>query len=70
MAAGVSYPLWKEACTAFARQLVKSEDIAKGVSYYLMTHQVLEAITVLRENHFYRSAVAIAKTRFPDDTPL
>jgi len=70
MAAGVSYPLWKEACTAFARQLVKSEDIAKGVSYYLMTHQVLEAITVLRESHYYRSAVAIAKTRFPDDVPL
>merc|ERR1712029_1227737 len=70
MAAGVSYPLWKEACTAFARHLVKNDDVAKGVSYFLMTHQVLEAVCVLREHHHFRSAVAVAKTRFPDDVPL
>ena len=53
MAAGISYPLWKEACTAYARQLLKSEsgsgDINKGVSYLLMTHQVrLTAILQFR----------------------
>ena len=70
MAAGVSYPLWKEACSAYARQLIKKEDVVKGASYYLMTHQVLEAVAALRDNQHYRAAIAVAKTRFPDDVPL
>ena len=56
MAAGISYPLWKEACTAYARQLLKSEsgsgDINKGVSYLLMTHQVRAHVTAIFRANF------------------
>ena len=70
MATGISYSLWKEACSAYAVQLIKDDEIVKGASYYLMSHQVLEAIEILRVHHFYRAAVSIAKSRFPDDVPL
>jgi len=70
MAAGTSYSLWKEICLAYALQLIKDDDIVKGASYLLMTHQVLKAIEILKKNHFYRAAIAIAKSRLPEDAPL
>ena len=67
---GISYTLWKEMCVSYALQLVKEDEIVKAASYYLMAHQVLEAIEILRKNHFYKPALTIAKSRMPDDSPL
>ena len=69
-AAGISYSLWKEMCVSYAAQLIKEDEIVKGASYYLMIHQVLEAIEILKKSHFYRPAISIAKSRLPDDAPL
>ena len=68
--AGISYALWKKACVSYAIQLAKQDEIVKGASYYLMIHEVLEAVNLLKKNHFYRPAIAIAKSRLPDNSPL
>ena len=62
--------MWKEACASYAIQLAKQDEVVKGASYYLMIHEVLEAVNLLKKNHFYRPAISIAKSRLPDDAPL
>ena len=69
-AAGISYNLWKEMCSSYAVQLIKEDDVVKGASYYLMIHQVLEAVEVLKKYHYYRPAIAIAISRLPNDAPV
>ena len=68
--AGISYALWKKACASYAIQLIKQDEIVKGASYFLMIHEVLEAINVLKRGHFYRPAISIAKSRMPDNAPI
>jgi len=67
---GISYSFWRQMCESYAVQLGNSNEIHKACSYHLMTHNVQNAIELLRRNHFYRSAVVLIKSRLPHDAPI
>ena len=68
--AGISYSLWKKTCASYAMQLAKQDEIVKGASYFLMIHEVVDAINLLKKNNFYRPAISIAKSRLSENAPL
>uniref|UniRef100_A0A1B6DZE3 WD repeat-containing protein 55 homolog n=2 Tax=Clastoptera arizonana TaxID=38151 RepID=A0A1B6DZE3_9HEMI len=64
-----SYDCWTDACFAYAEQLTQCGDCITAASYFLAIHKVEEAVLCLAENNFFKEALAIAKSRYPEDDP-
>ncbi|XP_076993601.1 gem-associated protein 5 isoform X2 [Tamandua tetradactyla] len=70
MAPVAGYHMWLWAVEAFAKQLCFQDQYVKAASHLLSIHKVYEAVELLKSNHFYREAVAIAKARLRPDDPV
>ncbi|XP_028905492.1 gem-associated protein 5 isoform X1 [Ornithorhynchus anatinus] len=70
MAPMAGYEMWKRTVEAFAKQLCFQDQYVKAASHLLSIHKVLEAVELLKSNHFYREAIAIAKAQLPPDNPI
>ncbi|KAJ8984371.1 hypothetical protein NQ317_003519 [Molorchus minor] len=71
MAPMVSPKLWKTACEVYARQLSEETDTdpIEIATYFLACHKVQEAINVLCDRSMFREALALAKSRLPENDP-
>ncbi|KAM8763933.1 gem-associated protein 5 isoform 3-T3 [Rhynchonycteris naso] len=70
MAPIAGYHVWLWAVEAFAKQLCFQDQYVKAASYLLSTHKVYEAVELLKSNHLYREAIAIAKARLRPEDPI
>ncbi|XP_037654670.1 LOW QUALITY PROTEIN: gem-associated protein 5 [Choloepus didactylus] len=70
MAPVAGYHMWLWAVEAFAKQLCFQDQYVKAASHLLSIHKVYEAVELLKSNHFYREAVAVAKARLRPDDPI
>lgn len=70
MAPVAGYHVWLWAVEAFAKQLCFQDQHVKAASHLLSIHKVYEAIELLKSNHFYREAIAIAKARLRPEDPI
>ncbi|XP_012664133.1 gem-associated protein 5 isoform X2 [Otolemur garnettii] len=70
MAPVAGYHVWLWAVEAFAKQLCFQDQYVKAASHLLSIHKVYEAVELLKSNHFYREAIAIAKARLRPDDPV
>ncbi|XP_058533541.1 gem-associated protein 5 [Ochotona princeps] len=70
MAPVAGYHVWLWAVEAFARQLCFQDQYVKAASHLLSIHKVYEAVELLKSNHFYREAIAIAKARLRPEDPV
>ncbi|XP_004485370.2 gem-associated protein 5 isoform X2 [Dasypus novemcinctus] len=70
MAPVAGYHVWLWAVEAFAKQLCFQDQHVKAASHLLSIHKVYEAVELLKSNHFYREAVAVAKARLRPDDPI
>ncbi|XP_057631235.1 gem-associated protein 5 isoform X1 [Chionomys nivalis] len=64
------YSVWLWAVEAFAKQLCFQDQYVKAASYLLSIHKVYEAVDLLKSNHFYREAIAVAKARLRPEDPV
>uniref|UniRef100_A0A2K5PH88 Gem nuclear organelle associated protein 5 n=1 Tax=Cebus imitator TaxID=2715852 RepID=A0A2K5PH88_CEBIM len=64
------YHVWLWAVEAFAKQLCFQDQYVKAASHLLSIHKVYEAVALLKSNHFYREAIAIAKARLRPEDPV
>ncbi|XP_005350354.1 gem-associated protein 5 [Microtus ochrogaster] len=64
------YSVWLWAVEAFAKQLCFQDQYVKAASYLLSIHKVYEAVELLKSNHFYREAIAVAKARLRPEDPV
>ncbi|XP_051023368.1 gem-associated protein 5 isoform X2 [Acomys russatus] len=64
------YSVWLWAVEAFAKQLCFQDQYVKAASYLLSIHKVYEAVELLKSNHFYREAIAVAKARLHPEDPV
>ncbi|XP_010637973.1 gem-associated protein 5 isoform X4 [Fukomys damarensis] len=70
MAPVAGYRVWLWAVEAFAKQLCFQDQYVKAASHLLSIHKVYEAVELLRSNHFYREAIAVAKARLRPEDPV
>ncbi|XP_006894808.1 PREDICTED: gem-associated protein 5 [Elephantulus edwardii] len=70
MAPVAGYHVWLWAVEAFAKQLCFQDQYVKAASHLLSIHKVYEAVELLKSNHFYREAIAIAKARLRPEDPI
>ncbi|XP_023568964.1 gem-associated protein 5 isoform X2 [Octodon degus] len=70
MAPVAGYHVWLGAVEAFAKQLCFQDQHVKAASHLLSIHKVYEAVELLRANHFYREAIAVAKARLRPEDPV
>ncbi|CAI9170742.1 unnamed protein product [Rangifer tarandus platyrhynchus] len=70
MAPVAGYHVWVWAVEAFAKQLCFQDQHVKAASHLLSIHKVYEAVELLKSNHFYREAIAIAKARLRPEDPI
>ncbi|XP_020761306.2 gem-associated protein 5 isoform X1 [Odocoileus virginianus] len=70
MAPVAGYHVWVWAVEAFAKQLCFQDQHVKAASHLLSIHKVYEAVELLKSNHFYREAIAIAKARLRPEDPV
>ncbi|XP_061007793.1 gem-associated protein 5 isoform X1 [Dama dama] len=70
MAPVAGYHVWVWAVEAFAKQLCFQDQHVKAASHLLSIHKVYEAVELLKANHFYREAIAIAKARLRPEDPI
>ncbi|KAM5299988.1 gem-associated protein 5 isoform 2-T2 [Ctenodactylus gundi] len=70
MAPVAGYHVWLWAVEAFAKQLCFQDQHVKAASHLLSIHKVYEAVELLRSNHFYREAIAVAKARLHPEDPV
>nr|XP_014996797.1 gem-associated protein 5 isoform X2 [Macaca mulatta] len=70
MAPAAGYHVWLWAVEAFAKQLCFQDQYVKAASHLLSIHKVYEAVELLKSNHFYREAIAIAKARLRPEDPV
>ncbi|XP_031206724.1 gem-associated protein 5 isoform X3 [Mastomys coucha] len=64
------YSVWLWAVEAFAKQLCFQDQYVKAASYLLSIHKVYEAVELLKSNHLYREAIAVAKARLRPEDPV
>ncbi|KAE8613853.1 hypothetical protein XENTR_v10007894 [Xenopus tropicalis] len=65
------YKVWLWTVEAFVKQLCFHEQYVKAASHLLSINKVYEAVELLKGNHLYREAIAVAKARLlPDDSVL
>ncbi|XP_010968331.1 gem-associated protein 5 isoform X1 [Camelus bactrianus] len=70
MAPVAGYHVWVWAVEAFAKQLCFQDQYVKAASHLLSIHKVYEAVELLKSNHFYREAIAVAKARLRPEDPI
>ncbi|XP_064222623.1 gem-associated protein 5 isoform X1 [Aotus nancymaae] len=70
MAPAAGYHVWLWAVEAFAKQLCFQDQYVKAASHLLSIHKVYEAVALLKSNHFYREAIAVAKARLRPEDPV
>ncbi|KAG3265415.1 gem-associated protein 5 isoform X1 [Ictidomys tridecemlineatus] len=70
MAPVAGYHVWLWAVEAFAKQLCFQDQYVKAASHLLSIHKVYEAVELLKSNHFYREAIAVAKARLRPEDPV
>ncbi|XP_036766192.2 gem-associated protein 5 isoform X2 [Manis pentadactyla] len=70
MAPVAGYHVWLWAVEAFAKQLCFQDQYVKAASHLLSIHKIYEAVELLKSNHFYREAIAIAKARLRPEDPI
>ncbi|XP_062941453.1 gem-associated protein 5 isoform X2 [Cynocephalus volans] len=70
MAPVAGYHVWQWAVEAFAKQLCFQDQYVKAASHLLSIHKVYEAVELLKSNHFYREAIAVAKARLRPEDPI
>ncbi|XP_043845101.1 gem-associated protein 5 [Dromiciops gliroides] len=70
MAPVAGYQMWLWTVEAFAKQLCFQDQYVKAASHLLSIHKVYEAVELLKSNHFYREAIAIAKARLRPEDPV
>ncbi|XP_036900726.1 gem-associated protein 5 [Sturnira hondurensis] len=70
MAPVAGYHVWLWAVEAFAKQLCFQDQYVKAASHLLSVHKVYEAVELLKSNHFYREAIAVAKARLRPEDPV
>ncbi|XP_016069175.1 PREDICTED: gem-associated protein 5 isoform X2 [Miniopterus natalensis] len=70
MAPVAGYHVWLWAVEAFAKQLCFQDQYVKAASHLLSIHKVYEAVELLKSNHFYREAIAVAKARLRPEDPI
>uniref|UniRef100_A0A8C0LD63 Gem nuclear organelle associated protein 5 n=1 Tax=Canis lupus dingo TaxID=286419 RepID=A0A8C0LD63_CANLU len=70
MAPVAGYQVWLWAVEAFAKQLCFQDQYVKAASHLLSIHKVYEAVELLKSNHFYREAIAVAKARLRPEDPI
>ncbi|KAK2494064.1 hypothetical protein MC885_020609 [Smutsia gigantea] len=70
MAPVAGYHVWLWAVEAFAKQLCFQDQYVKAASHLLSVHKIYEAVELLKSNHFYREAIAIAKARLRPEDPI
>ncbi|XP_027697804.1 gem-associated protein 5 isoform X2 [Vombatus ursinus] len=70
MAPAAGYQMWLWTVEAFAKQLCFQDQYVKAASHLLSIHKVYEAVELLKSNHFYREAIAIAKARLRPEDPI
>ncbi|KAM7142729.1 gem-associated protein 5 isoform 1-T1 [Molossus nigricans] len=70
MAPVAGYHVWLWAVEAFAKQLCFQDQYVKAASHLLSVHKVYEAVELLKSNHFYREAIAVAKARLRPEDPI
>lgn len=70
MAPAAGYHVWLWAVEAFAKQLCFQDQYVKAASHLLSIHKVYEAVELLKSNHFYREAIAVAKARLRPEDPV
>ncbi|XP_063303907.1 gem-associated protein 5 [Pelobates fuscus] len=64
------YKVWMWTVEAFVKQLCFQEQYIKAASHLLSINKVYEAVQLLRGNHLYREAIAVAKSRLLPDDPV
>lgn len=70
MAPVAGYHVWLWVVEAFAKQLCFQEQFVKAASHLLSIHRVYEAVELLKANHLYREAIAVAKARLRPEDPV
>ncbi|KAM8972948.1 gem-associated protein 5 isoform 2-T2 [Pelodytes ibericus] len=64
------YKVWLWTVEAFVKQLCFQEQYVKAASHLLSINKVYEAVQLLRGNHLFREAIAVAKSRLLPDDPV
>ncbi|XP_041441988.1 gem-associated protein 5-like isoform X2 [Xenopus laevis] len=64
------YNVWLWVVEAFVKQLCFQEQYVKAASHLLSINKVYEAVELLKGNHLYREAIAVAKARLLPDDPV
>ncbi|XP_029439095.1 gem-associated protein 5 [Rhinatrema bivittatum] len=64
------YQVWLWTVEMYVKQLCYQEQYVKAASHLLSIHKVYEAVDLLKANHFYREAIAVAKARLAPEDPV
>ncbi|KAM4675681.1 gem-associated protein 5 [Discoglossus pictus] len=64
------YKVWMWTVEAFVKQLCFQEQYVKASSHLLSINKVYESVQLLKGNHLYREAIAVAKARLCPDDPV
>ncbi|XP_040295988.1 gem-associated protein 5 isoform X2 [Bufo bufo] len=64
------YKVWVWTVEAYVKQLCFQEQYVKAATHLLSINKVYEAVQLLKGNHLYREAIAVAKARLQPDDPV
>ncbi|XP_053574687.1 gem-associated protein 5 [Bombina bombina] len=70
MAPMAGYKIWQWAVEAYVKQLCFQEQYVKAASHLLTINKVYESVQLLKGNHLFREAIAVAKARLLPDDPV
>ncbi|XP_056372778.1 gem-associated protein 5 isoform X2 [Hyla sarda] len=64
------YKVWVWTTEAYVKQLCFQEQYVKAATHLLSINKIYEAVQLLKGNHLYREAIAVAKCRLQPDDPI
>ncbi|XP_066446558.1 gem-associated protein 5 [Eleutherodactylus coqui] len=64
------YKVWVWTVETYVKQLCFQEQYVKAATHLLSINKVYEAVQLLKGNHLYREAIAVAKSRLQSDDPV
>ncbi|XP_069825049.1 gem-associated protein 5 [Dendropsophus ebraccatus] len=64
------YKVWVWTTEAYVKQLCFQEQYVKAATHLLSINKVYEAVELLKGNHLYREAIAVAKCRLQPEDPV
>uniref|UniRef100_A0A8C5M8N3 Gem nuclear organelle associated protein 5 n=1 Tax=Leptobrachium leishanense TaxID=445787 RepID=A0A8C5M8N3_9ANUR len=64
------YKVWMWCVEAFVKQLCFEEQYLKAAFHLLSINKIYEAVQLLRGNHLFREAIAVAKSRLLPEDPV